>query len=135
MQLQQHRWFQTAVSQTCLYLLIIHRYCGYQNGMKKDQQGSGTNTMPSLVHMPENTNKVEKTMLQNPHQLACQHNLALVINERIVYQMSHCDLHISHSKVRLCRRDKAYHAYLFLSFHRVLNVICSFLGNSPASEF
>ena len=24
---------------------------------------------------------------------------------------------------------------LFLSFRRVLNVICSFLGNSPASEF
>ena len=24
---------------------------------------------------------------------------------------------------------------LFLSFHRVLNVIYSFLGNSPASEF
>jgi len=25
--------------------------------------------------------------------------------------------------------------FLFLSFRRVLNVICSFLGNSPASEF
>jgi len=25
--------------------------------------------------------------------------------------------------------------YLFLSFRRVLNAICSFLGNSPASEF
>jgi len=24
-------------------------------------------------------------------------------------------------------------SFLFLSFHRVLNVICSFLGNSPAS--
>jgi len=24
---------------------------------------------------------------------------------------------------------------LFLNFRRVLNVICSFLGNSPASEF
>jgi len=80
--------------------------------MKKDQQGSGTNTMPSLVYMPENTNKVEKTTLQNPHHSACQHNLALVINERVVYQMSHCDLHISHSKLRLCRRewDKAHHA-------------------------
>jgi hypothetical protein len=35
-------------------------YCGYQNGMKKHQQGSGTNTMPTLVHMPEYTNKIEK---------------------------------------------------------------------------
>jgi len=26
-------------------------------------------------------------------------------------------------------------SFLFLSFHRVLNLICSFLGNSPASEF
>ena len=25
--------------------------------------------------------------------------------------------------------------YMYLSFRRVLNVICSFLGNSPASEF
>jgi len=25
--------------------------------------------------------------------------------------------------------------FLLLSFRRVLNVICSFLGNSPASEF
>jgi hypothetical protein len=51
-------------------------------------------------------------MMQNPHQSACQHDLALVINERIVYQMSHCDLHTSHSKLRLCRRewDIAYHA-------------------------
>jgi hypothetical protein len=32
------------------------------------------------VHMPENTNKVEKTKLQNPHQSACQHDPALVIN-------------------------------------------------------
>ena len=28
-----------------------------------------------------------------------------------------------------------YHTILFLNFRRVLNVICSFLGNSPASEF
>ena len=26
-------------------------------------------------------------------------------------------------------------AFLFLSFRRVLNIICSFLGNSPAPEF
>jgi len=26
-------------------------------------------------------------------------------------------------------------AFLFLSFRRVLDVICFFLGNSPASEF
>jgi len=30
---------------------------------------------------------------------------------------------------------KQLRAVLFLSFRRVLNVICSFLGNSPASEF
>jgi len=32
--------------------------------------------------------------------------------------------------------DKGMHdeTFLFLSFRRVLNVICSFLGNSPASE-
>jgi hypothetical protein len=42
-------------------------------------------------------------------------DLALVINEGIVYQMSYCDLHISHSKLRLCRRewDKAYHAQFY----------------------
>lgn len=64
--------------------------------------------------MHENTNKVENTMMQNPHHSACQHDLAFVINESIVYQMSHCDLHISHSKLRLCRRewDKAYPAVL-----------------------
>jgi hypothetical protein len=63
------------------------------------------------VHIPENTNKEEKTM-QNPHQSTCQHDLILVINDWVVYQMSHCDLQISHSKLRLCRRewDKAYHA-------------------------
>ena len=70
--------------------------------------------MPSLVYMHENINKVENTMMQNPHHSACQHDLAFVINESIVYQMSHCDLHISHSKLRLCRRewDKAYPAVL-----------------------
>ena len=26
-------------------------------------------------------------------------------------------------------------SFLFLGFRRVLNVMCSFLGNSPASEF
>jgi len=80
--------------------------------MKKDQQGPGTNTMPSLVHMPDYTSKIGKIMMQNPHQSACQPDLALVINERIVYQMSHCYLHTSHSKLRLCRREwgKAYHA-------------------------
>ena len=30
---------------------------------------------------------------------------------------------------------KEPHTFLFLSFSRVLNVIYSFLGNSPASEF
>ena len=29
----------------------------------------------------------------------------------------------------------SFFTFLFLSFRRVLNVICSFLGNSPASEF
>ena len=77
--------------------------------MKKDQQGSGTNTMPSLVYIPENTNKVEKTTLQNPHHLACQHNLALVINKTIVYQMSHCDPHISHSKLNYAEENRTKH--------------------------
>jgi len=31
--------------------------------------------------------------------------------------------------------EEATKYFLFLSFRRVLNVICSFLGNSPASEF
>ena len=31
--------------------------------------------------------------------------------------------------------DKLFFSFLFLSFRRVLNVIYSFLGNSPASEF
>jgi len=33
------------------------------------------------------------------------------------------------------RTTDKHKTFLFLSFRRVLNVICSFLGNSPASEF
>jgi len=35
----------------------------------------------------------------------------------------------------LNRINKLLLTFLFLSFRRVLNVIYSFLGNSPASEF
>jgi len=33
------------------------------------------------------------------------------------------------------KSDMFLQYFLFLSFRRVLNVICSFLRNSPASEF
>jgi len=35
----------------------------------------------------------------------------------------------------LMTQRQGFSRLLFLSFHCVLNVICSFLGNSPASEF
>ena len=37
--------------------------------------------------------------------------------------------------VRLITCKPFHKSFFFLSFRRVLNVICSFLGNSPASEF
>ena len=38
-------------------------------------------------------------------------------------------------KVKRENQQDATNSILFLSFRRVLNVIYSFLGNSPASEF
>jgi len=61
-----------------------------------------------------------------------------------LHQPTYCqvtNIHIKH--VPHIRNQKWLHPmagsciiwFLFLSFRRVLNVICSFLGNSPASEF
>ena len=53
--------------------------------------------------------------------------VALILYRAVVL----CLPHSSASKILLMQ----YVSSLFLSFRRVLNVIYSFLGNSPASEF
>ena len=40
---------------------------------------------------------------------------------------------VHYTRDRECK-SKTTEVFLFLSFRRVVNVICSFLGNSPASE-
>ena len=57
--------------------------------------------------------------------------VCLVSHETLVYGIVMC----SRAAYELLNCRVTVYFFLFLSFRRVLNVIYSFLGNSPASEF
>jgi hypothetical protein len=84
-----------------LQALVVLCYCGYQDGIKKDQWR--TARMSVLTPAPDSVKQVRGAMLWSPRRSVWQQALTLRLNERSVHQFATRIYITVHTKSKLLR--------------------------------